>query len=344
VSISVTGFPNELCPPVELSIAVDGPAEEVTIENTVSSTVIATIPLQVGQFIETPLGFKIRVDSFDPDESDSVPVIAGFDNVYVSDALPNGTYRYAVRSIDTAGNTSALSTAASITIVTPLAPPINPAVAITALNNIRWTWAEPTDLRVTDVAVYSNIRLLPDDTAVVEEFVIEDQPLVTVLVEASEYIFDTTNLVLPAGFPVLSYLRNRGSLGEPEENNATLLRLRIDASPVSLLPAPRIVTGRPGPGGVIRLLVEIDISAGVPASFDIYQDGVFLQNIVASLVTVGTPQQLLVTSAQMDGLTADYSVKALDSTSRATEFSNVVTVTADDSAPDAPTITNSGAV
>ena len=187
----------------------------------------------------------------------------GPSNRFISpEELPDETYRFAVRALDSAGNASAFSSAASITID---APPDAP-------SGVSLAWdADESEVVFTFTAgagAASHVLLTNYDTEfdVLRDFVMEDGPIAVA----------SSPFELPIGDArgaLFAYLRAVDSGGQVEQN-ATLLSVEITDEFPEDLPTPTIVSGRSGAGGTLIASYEFDqrdiAGDAIPTEFNLY--------------------------------------------------------------------------
>ena len=292
----------------------------------------------------------------DPDDyvdGDSFAFFVGIQSEWTSDSLEEGSYAFAVQAVDEAGNQSASSSSVTVVIPHVLPPPEGVAVSWedgAGLGKVTVSWDAATDAAVDGVAIFSNWDAM---FGTLREHVIEDWPL-DIVSTATGTEFE---LSIPADNPgeFLFYVRNVDDEGRWEDN-AVLRRIQIDAEDgggIPDIPAPVIVAARAGAGGSVILTVDVDtridgqvedyqVYSGASEDWDVLAVDVQEEftydanGVIRAEFTVAGP---FAETLRWFGVRMTVTMDAAPSVQVEGPRSNLVSVTPDNTAPAAPTIT-----
>jgi hypothetical protein len=269
------------------------------------------------------------------DTGDTWPITIGPPSYYIGAQVDPGDYQFAVSAVDAAGNESALSAEVPINVPALPAPPGNPSIVFIPGGPAFLVTFDAPAADVAAIRAYSNYNLVTDE---IEPFILENGPMNTLSVEGGGLECGA------ARGEVLFYLRSVNGDGVEEENCNLIRVMALDVLPASLA-APAITAVRPAVGGKVSASWQTDVTDATPtwlrwyvstsASWDdATEDG------QVAFDGVGTPSASGTwTSEGTYSGTVYVGVRAEDAEGLLTPQGSLVAVTADSTAPAAPSIT-----
>lgn len=244
-----------------------------------------------------------------------------------------GTYQFAVKARDLAGNIGTASSTLSATLAPEPAPPTNPAGTWnTGTSVVTLTWTASTTAGAT-YNIYANwTQLVPARL----DYVDEASPIATAIAGA------TSKAITLTGQPgdMMFYVRAVSS--GVEERNASLVRVQCSATPRSSLVAPVVVSTSAEAGGYISALYQVNIEDATPASLNVYVhtsatpdwSTATAAETIDPYTPADSPLDILTwTSASTYSGTKWVTIRAVDDSGNETDNTDVTAVTADSTAP-----------
>lgn len=268
-------------------------------------------------------------------DGDRFEWFVGVESRYVSAPQDAGTYKFTVKARDVAGNLSAASTEKSITIVDVLEPPTNQSATFDAGDDeITIVYTDPADGDVTNIGIFTNYDAT---TETLTSYVKEDAPWQVVRAGEGGDTFSVAGL--PRG-EWLFYARSGDAAGN-RERNATLFRVTIYDDPPAVLAAINIIEAVPAAGGKITLTYSVNRATGTPVLVNVYTGAsAGSLSLAESISFTGTSYPVQVetdTTTDTFSGTVYVMLRGVDGSGNLGPMGNVVAVTVDDDAPDAPT-------
>lgn len=140
-----------------------------------------------GEVVTLPLGVSVRFEDW-PDDyvaGDVYTIHVGVPNFYQTPTLPEGTYYFGIRAIDSADNATPADVddidaiTGAIKIMYEPGAATQQALAYESADGgtARVTWVDPADEDLAAVRVYTNFNIV---TGELEDYIIEDVPLASV--------------------------------------------------------------------------------------------------------------------------------------------------------------------
>ena len=255
---------------------------------------------------------------------------------YVSAELEPGTYLAKVSSVDAAGNESALSSAATISIDPAPKAPMGLAVTYSG-GTFTATWTDPDDADLARVRLYTNYS---EDFEALTDEVIFDSPV------AVASPGDETVDFAPATTPDGTWRFVARSLDDESRESANFDAVSVVLPTSSVgIGVPFNVTVTPAAGGTFVVAWQYAEGDGETEYFDVYvntssSSPVFVTPLAspAALNTGGVYSQDYTTGAYSHGAVRYFTIRARNATTSLASINTDLTAgTADATAPSAPT-------
>lgn len=266
---------------------------------------------------------------------------SGVAHSWKSDALSDGTWKWAVRAVDDATNEETNVVTVSVVIDTyPLAPTGLEYTFNDTTDKVTLTWTASPSADIDKYNIYGNGG---------SGFIDYDTPLAVV---NSPTVTWESDAIVAAGTYNFG-VRAEDSGGKEEFNSDVTVTVKIKDTPIEEIPnlpnAPVGLTLTPVAGGLIQIdwLYDTTDQEVVPSLFSIYYDnntGVvdYVTPLDTVLYSAGTVQGrylafTFTTGALGDGLAYIFGIRAKSAAGDEEENTVTETATADSTAPNAPT-------
>lgn len=282
----------------------------------------------------------LRVTFHDPPASynvgDRFEFFLGVRSVWISEALDTDDYKFNVKALDAAGNTSNASGTVDIPVVAPLEPLTGASATWNhTTGKITITWADSEDAAATGVKIYSNYETVD---GVLGDYILDEAPIASV-----NMAVETWELTPAVYGTFLFYVRAHDTTGREEDTSQIIRVLAVNEARADLA-QPVIVDAEATAGGNVRLTILVDVSETTPAAISIYSGA----SGAWSALTVDDTEAFSIAgfpitthvwdSGAPYGSETFFGVRTVDGGGALSPESNIVSVVPDGTAPDTPGI------
>lgn len=304
---------------------------------------IETDPEPIHRGVEYVVPEGLALEFLDPpstyDEGDEWETHVGPRRWWLSDSLPPGPHRYQVVAFDAAGNESTVAGPVTFTATEPIPAPVNPTATWNhAEERVELEW-ESAGAGI-EYRIYANWDGLSE---ALEPYIAEGH-----LAQTDALAYNLALGFVPDAV-VLLEVRSVHVASGAESSERRIIRVRASEEPVAGLGAPTISEARAIAGGEVRVRIALDLLDGVPEEIAIYASTTGEWGDATEITTVefepdASPTSGVLVATQTWESDGDFAAgvevwigaRLVDGDGNEGPDSNLVAVTPDDTAPDAP--------